>query len=449
MKPPYDREAEMYLLGAVLLKPDILPSVKQTVSDIDFFTEIYRDIYHALSAKCFDPVSICDHLKGKRDKKETIQTITQIIGDVSMSAGWMNHAKIVKNNSLLRQWMSLGSYLHDQVSNPDADPDLIASEVKAAIRDIEAELETGYLDMKRVVDDTLKDIEARTNHLPGVTEIKTGLNNLDEILGGYERGTTNYIIARPSIGKTAFALTIARNVAQKEPGTVLFFSLEMTYRALARRLLSTESEIHLSRLKSGNIYHTDDERLDQAAKSVSQANMIIVDHPKYREIERLIAATESIATQKSVSCVIIDHIQKTTSRKRYNSQNALYEYISGEVAALAKSINVPFIVLSQLSRKSEDRPEHERRPKLEDMRSTGAWEQDADTVIGLYRTRRDSRIIQVEGLKDRDGAAAGKRVYFDFEGSTQTITDTSKERAMMILEAEREDIKISKRGFEG
>jgi replicative DNA helicase len=177
--------------------------------------------------------------------------------------------------------------------------------------------------------------------------------------------------------------------------------------------------------------------------------MIIVDHPKYREIERLIAATESIATQKSVSCVIIDHIQKTTSRKRYNSQNALYEYISGEVAALAKSINVPFIVLSQLSRKSEDRPEHERRPKLEDMRSTGAWEQDADTVIGLYRTRRDSRIIQVEGLKDRDGAAAGKRVYFDFEGSTQTITDTTKERAMMILQAEKEDIKISKRGFEG
>jgi hypothetical protein len=83
------------------------------------------------------------------------------------------------------------------------------------------------------------------------------------------------------------------------------------------------------------------------------------------------------------------------------------------------------------------------------MRSTGAWEQDADTVIGLYRTRRDSRIIQVEGLKDRDGAAAGKRVYFDFEGSTQTIVDTTKERAMMILQAEKEDIKISKRGFEG
>jgi replicative DNA helicase len=177
--------------------------------------------------------------------------------------------------------------------------------------------------------------------------------------------------------------------------------------------------------------------------------MIIVDHPKYREIERLIAATESIATQMSVSCVIIDHIQKTTSRKRFTGDNSRLEYISGEMSALAKSINAPIFVLSQLNRKSEDRPEHERRPKLEDMRGSGAFEQDADTVIGLFRTKRESRILQVDGLKDRDGAAAGKRVYFDFEGSTQTITDTSKERAMMILEAEREDIKISKRGFEG
>jgi replicative DNA helicase len=174
--------------------------------------------------------------------------------------------------------------------------------------------------------------------------------------------------------------------------------------------------------------------------------MIIVDHPKYREIERLIAATESIATQMSVSCVIIDHIQKTTSRKKFNSTNSLYEYISGEISALAKSVNVPFIVLSQLSRASESRPEHDRRPKLEDMRSSGAWEQDADTVIGLHRSRRDSRIMQVQGLKDRDGAGAGKTVFFDFDGATQTITDADRERAKAVLEAEKLDMK-NNRGF--
>jgi replicative DNA helicase len=429
--PPSNIDAERELIGAMFLRPEIIPAVRENISSLDFYLEAHKDLFAAIT-----PRSTLIEVGEKLQRNPAaLKAMAAAVETVSTSAGWKSHAKIIKTKSLLRQWLSLGSYLSEICNEHEADPDIIASEAKAVIRDIEAEIESDYLDMPRIVNDTLQEIRERGKGQQYT--MKTGLDALDDALSGYERGTYNLVIARPSIGKTAFALKVAKEASTHEPGITLFWSLEMAYRAVTRRLLADESQIHLSKLKSGNIYHTEIENLDIAAKCLSQANMIIADHPKYREIERLIAATESIATQKTLSCVIIDHIQKTTSQKRYNSDNSKYEYISGEIAAMAKALNVPVIVLCQLNRQLESRPEHQRRPRLENIRSSGAFEQDADTVIGLHRESRHSRILHVEGLKDRDGGAAGRLLFFEFNGATQTISDIDQAEAQSILAQEK------------
>jgi replicative DNA helicase len=434
--PQHNVGAEAHVIGAMLLQPQIIPAVKGTLSSLDFYQEIHRDIFEAITPNICTPVAIGDRLRNKT--AEVGKALSDILTSVSTSAGWSESAKIVKRLSLVRQWMSVSEYLREQCQPPDCDPDVIASETKAAIRDIEAELESGYLEMPQVISDSLTEIQERGKKNPAMEPVKTGLALFDDVFGGYEKGTYNLIIARPGIGKTAFALRIARHIATHESGTALFWSLEMAYRALARRLLSDESQIHLSKLKSGNVYEHEHETLDSAARYLSGGNMIVADHPKYREVEKLMAATESLGTQRTLSCVVVDHVQKMTSRKKYASDNSKYEYISGELAALAKALHVPVIILCQLNRQLESRPESKRRPKLEDIRSSGGFEQDADTVIGLHRTKRDSTIMQVEGLKDRDGAGSGRLMFFEFIGSTQTIRDIDQHEARRVLEYEKE-----------
>lgn len=434
--PPHNIEAERYVIGAMLINPKIIPEVKDALSSLDFYREIHKDIFSVMSVKVWEPEIIINHLAGIQPKKDVQNALSEAVDCISTSAGWKHHAKLVKGASSIRQWLALSHYIQSECQKPAANPDIIASEAKAAIRDIEAELETGYLSMDKIVDDTVIEIKERAKGTISFQPVKTGLTNIDKVYGGFEPGRYNLIIARPGIGKTAFGLTLAKNIASSQPGTALIFSIEMGYRQLARRLLSDRSKIHLSRLKSGNIYH-DEERLDEAARYLSETNMIIIDHPKYREIERLMTAAESIATQNSINCLILDHVQKTTSRKRFTNDNSKYEYISGELAALAKALNVPFFVLCQLNRELESRPENQRRPRISDIRGSGAFEQDGDVIMGLHRTSRESQILQVEGLKDRDGDGAGKLVYLRFRGSTQTIEDIDPDEAMGILQAEK------------
>ena len=259
----------------------------------------------------------------------------------------------------------------------------------------------------------IEKIEERAKSGNRFVGVKTGFQNIDIYMNGLEPKTTNYLIARPSMGKTALALNISDFVALNYPGKVIFFSLESGDKALTRRRLSAHSGIFLSRLRTGDVREDQWPDLIESANALSENNLIIIDRPRYKTIENLIALSESLAMESPLSLIVIDHIQRMRARKRFNNRHLELSFISEEISSLAKDLDIPILILCQLSRKVEDRAKHNQQPRLSDMKESGDLEQNADSVWGLYRKDKEDEYAHIEGLKGRDTGTWKTWLRFD------------------------------------
>lgn len=421
--PPHNLEAEIAILGAMLIRKQSIPKVQKIINPDDFYREAHKDICKAifdLKSKA-DIITVAEWLDKKNllEKCKGSAYLISIVEAVVTSAGVEYHAEIVKSLSKRRQIISQCSITAEKSFQSWADIEEILSDHKAGIRSIQAGEQGDYRNNQEIVKAVFKDIQERSDSGNRFVGVKTGFQNIDTYMNGLEPKTTNHLIARPSMGKTALALNITDFVASNYPGKAIFFSLESGDKALTRRRLSAHSGVFMSRLRTGDVLDSQWPDLIEAANVLSENNLIIIDRPRYKIIENLIAMAETIAMESPLSLIVIDHIQRMRSRGRFNNRHLELSFISEEISSLANDLNIPILILCQLNREVEKRKD--QRPKLFDMKESGDLEQNADVVIGLYREDKQSETMEIECLKGRDTGTW--KTYLTFDRFIQKISD--------------------------
>jgi replicative DNA helicase len=406
---PYSQEAEVSILGGLFLNPSGLAAVKTRLSPEDFYLTETAELYRAMLDVGMDVVVLTDHLR-KTDKLELVggvDGIGSIISGVSTSAGSDRHIQMVKESSKKRQIMRVCSDVVDLAGSQDIEETL--SILKDLVRSNHEK--STEKDSRTLLTEVYSEIERRSNEKDFEVGIPTGFPSIDEKIGGLEAKTLTYIIARPSVGKTALAIAMAENMSKLNRGKVLFFSLEMGDRQIMRRMLASESNVFLSRIRHGNIQDGQWDALIQSGNELKDVDMMILDSSKYKNIETLVSKTESVAIDDKISCVFVDHVQLMRGKQKFGSRHLEISYISDLLKSLAKDLDIPVVGLCQLNRGVEKRTN--KRPQLEDMKESGDLEQDADNVIGIYRENKESEVMELGGLKGRDVGTWQCEVTFD------------------------------------
>lgn len=400
--PPQNIEVEQAILGAMLINPACIIKLKSFLDANDFYREANALIFKAILEVGGD-VRLIAHKLNQDNKLEQIggfQYISELAEAVSTSASIEHHSEILKDLSRRRKIISTSMTAGEQSHDLSVELDNTLSVLKSDIRETQADRGCDYRNNKELVKAVFKDIERRANENRHHIGILSGFNAIDSHLNGFEPKTLIYIIGRPSMGKTALGINIADNMALTNQGLVLFFSLEMGDEQITRRRLSAKSRINLSHIRAGYIQASQWPDLVEAADKVADNNILVIDRAKYKTFEHLTAITETIALEHKIACIFVDHIQLMNSRKNFSNRHLEISYISNNLKSIAKDLDIPVIVLSQLRRDVESRKN--RRPQLSDMKESGDLEQDGDVIIGIYREEKDSETMEIAGLKGRD-----------------------------------------------
>lgn len=420
--PKHNPDVERAVLGAMMLNTDKIPVVKKLLKPPDFQSRDFPAICEAIFelGKDTTPGSVIEYLNRKH-KGQGVDHLSQIC-ETSISAGVEYHARLVREAKQKLTLWHICKKTEDGLSGQNISE--ILSYVKNEIRNIESDQEDDFKRSDAAVKAVFKIMEDSENVIP--PGINTGFSQIDEKTSGWEPQTTHYLIARPSIGKTALALNIADNIVKRYSGAVVFFSLESSYQALTRRRLASYSNLNPNYFKSGIMQDKEWEEAIRAADRVSDTNFIIVDHPRYKELQNLIAMAETIAMREPVRFIVIDHLIRMRTSPPKQSKNLELGFITEEISSLAKELNIPILVLAQLNRQIESRPPKQQYPRLSDIRESGMVEENADGVYGLWRENKESDKARFECLKGRD-FPAGWVTWFDFDRSCQVFTQADYE----------------------
>ncbi len=392
---PTSIEAEQALIGSILINPEKLDSVISIVNSQDFYDQRHIKIFKAIeelndNGTQIDLLTISENLKGK-GLLESVggdEYIAQLSDSVPTSAHAEEYAKIVKDKSLLRSLIKAGSEIVELAySTMDVEEILDLAE-KVVFRIAESHVTKTYSDIRQSLTEVFELLEKmREDHIKGVgalvTGIPTGFKMLDEMTSGFHKSDLIILAARPSVGKTAFALNLAKNMATVGNASVGIFSLEMSREQLVQRLLAMESLVDLQKVRRG--WLTDDEwkKLVQGASRLMKAKLVVDDESNL-EPRILRAKARRMKKEYNIDAIFIDYLQLMSSGdSRRDSRQQEISEISRSLKLLAREIDVSIIALSQLSRAVEQR--EDKRPRLSDLRESGAIEQDADVVLFLYR----------------------------------------------------------------
>jgi replicative DNA helicase len=293
------------------------------------------------------------------------------------------YARIVKEKSTLRNLIFAANKILSNAYEADQEADLVLDDAESAIMSVaDDRLRAGFVPMRDLVKESFPKIEQLFEQKRLITGVPTGFVDLDEMTRGLQPGDLVIVAARPSMGKTSLVLNIAQHVAMLPDHTVGFFSLEMSKESLFLRLLTSEAQIDSHRLMSGAIGQKDYGRISHALETLSAMRLFIDDTASVGVLE-MRAKTRRLKGEHGLSLVVVDYIQLMSGRGRFENRTLELASISRSLKGLAKELNVPIVVLSQLSRAPESRSDH--RPQLSDLRESGALEQDADVVVLIYR----------------------------------------------------------------
>ena len=389
---PHSASAEQAVIGSMLIDTRCIPDVIERLKGAEFYIQQNRDIFETIYAmfsygQTIDPITVLDQMKTRGVFRETSTAyIAELMRITPTAANVLEYAAIVSDRALLRNLATAADEINTLVyeGTGEAENMLEAAERKIyALR--QGRVVGGLVPISTVVQTVYSNLSEAASSGQKIPGLSTGLNDLDRYILGLNKGELILIAARPGMGKTSIALNIAMNVAKKSGKTVAVFSLEMSREQLVSRLLAGEGLVPSQNLLTGQLNSDEWKRIAAAAQVLSATDMRIDDNPM-RSVSDMNAQCRRIS---NLGLVVIDYLQLMQSAggdsRKYAGENRqqVVSDISRMLKIMAKELNVPVICLSQLSRASEGRPN--KRPMLSDLRESGAIEQDADVVIGLYR----------------------------------------------------------------
>ena len=398
--PPQNIEAEQSVLGAMLIEKEAIPKVMEILRDTDFYREAHRVIFNAMlelynKNEAVDMITVTEILKrdNKLEDVGGIAYVTSLANTVPTAANVTYHASIIEEKSILRQLVSVSTQIASMGYEANDDVKNIIDSAESKILEISNRKKTAdFTPINEIVLDSFKSIEALMGNKNGLTGLPTGFEDLDNLTSGLHGSDFIILAARPSMGKTAFALNVVQNVAIRAakkvggaPKTVAFFSLEMSKEQLVQRMLCAEANIDSQRLRIGELRDEDWAMLINTADTLSSANIYIDDTAGITAMD-MRSRARRLKAEHGLDLIVVDYLQLMQgSGKKNNSGDRQQEVseISRSLKALARELDVPVIALSQLSRSVEAR--QVKRPMLSDLRESGSLEQDADIVAFLYR----------------------------------------------------------------
>lgn len=389
---PHSASAEQAVIGSMLIDTRCIPDVIERLKGAEFYIQQNRDIFETIYAmfsygQTIDPITVLDQMKTRGVFRESSTAyIAELMRITPTAANVLEYAAIVSDRALLRNLATAADEINTLVyeGTGEAENMLEAAERKIyALR--QGRVVGGLVPISTVVQTVYSNLSEAASSGQKIPGLSTGLNDLDRFILGLNKGELILIAARPGMGKTSIALNIAMNVAKKSGKTVAVFSLEMSREQLVSRLLAGEGLVPSQNLLTGQLNSDEWKRIAAAAQVLSATDMRIDDNP-------MLSVSDMNAQCRRISnlgLVVIDYLQLMQSAggdsRKYAGENRqqVVSDMSRMLKIMAKELNVPVICLSQLSRASEGRPN--KRPMLSDLRESGAIEQDADVVIGLYR----------------------------------------------------------------
>ncbi|MBQ7667829.1 MAG: replicative DNA helicase [Clostridia bacterium] len=388
---PNDIEAEQAVLGSMIIDKDAIASVLEKITPDDFYREDNKEIFSAIcdlfeASKPVDLLTLKEQLRlrGTLDAVGGIAYIAELSGKVPTSANIEHYAKIVEEKSLLRKLIRASTDIVNMGYSANEEVQTIVDSAEKKIFDvIQKRNVKGFTPVKSILVDNFEKLEELYNQKSFLTGASYGFPDLDMKTAGLHNSDLILIAARPSLGKTAFALNIAQNVAIRSKIPVAIFSLEMSKEQLVYRMLASEGMIDSNKLRTGKLEEDDWSKLATASSLLTDAPIYIDDTPGQTVME-IRAKCRRLKLEKGLGLVVVDYLQLMQGSRRSgdNRQQEVSE-MSRALKIMAKELDVPVITLSQLSRAPDSRPDH--HPVLSDLRESGAIEQDADIVMFLYR----------------------------------------------------------------
>jgi len=424
--PPQNTEAEQSLLGCLMLDKDAIVKVVDFIKSEDFYKGIHQDIYQAMFElyERSDPIDILS-VSGRLKEKGRLEEIggsaylTSLINTIPTATHVSNYAKIVRQKKILRDLISASEEIGLSAFDESEEVDILLDKAEKTVFNIgQRALTQTFTPIKEILPETFERLNMLSEHQGGLRGVPTGFKDLDNKLAGLQKSDLIILAARPAMGKSSLALDIARNVAIHTNQPVGLFSLEMSKDQLADRLISAVANIDSWHLRTGRLQNDDFSRIQHAMGILSEAP-IYIDDAGSVNILQMRAMARRLQANKGLSLLIIDYLQLMQPMNRFASPVQQVTENSRALKILAKELNVPVLVLSQLSRAVEARVP--QIPRLSDLRESGAIEQDADVVMFIYREDAYNENSLTQGQaqilieKHRNGPVGSIDLYFDKE----------------------------------
>lgn len=395
--PPQAKDLEEAVLGAIMLEKSAFDTVVEILKPECFYVDAHQRIFKAMrslsdKSQPIDMLTVVEELRLKEelDVVGGPYYITKLTNSVVSSANVGAHSRIILQKFIQRELIRISGEIISEAYEDSTDVFDLLDEAESKIYGVTSEhLRNNFTPVDRVLVETYKRIEDMRHRNEDITGVPSGFPTLDKITYGWQNTDLIILAARPSVGKTAFALNLARNAAlsAKKPTPVALFSLEMSAGQLVQRILSAESEIWLEKIARGKMEEYEMEQLyKKGIQRLSSAPLFIDDTPALNIFE-LRAKCRRLKNVNNIGLIIIDYLQlmSGTGENRNSNREQEISNISRSLKALAKELSVPIIALSQLSREVEKRKDGNKMPQLSDLRESGAIEQDADMVCFIYR----------------------------------------------------------------
>lgn len=421
--PPQNLEAEMAVLGAMLLEKDAIGIAIEKLKSESFYSDIHKKLFANIIGlydenKPVDLLTLIERLKNRNELEAVggASYAAAIINSVPTAANIEYYIEIVKEKSILRRLIDVSTEVITQCYDSPGDVSSVLDTAEQKIFDIAQNRgEASISSFRELVKDSIEMVEKLYQHKRLVTGVPTGYKDFDKICSGLQSSDLIVFAARPSMGKTTLALNIAEHVALEEKLPVAIFSLEMNKSQLVLRMLCSHSRVNTQRVRTGFLGESDFPYLVAAAGRLSSAPIFIDDTPSISVME-LRTKARRLKAKHDIRLVIVDYLQlmQSVSRRAENRQQEIAD-ISRSFKGLARELNIPIILVSQLNRAVEGRQDH--RPQLSDLRESGAIEQDADVVVLLlrkeyYNPEDSPGVADVIVAKQRNGPTGDIKLKF-------------------------------------
>ncbi len=424
--PPHSIEAEQSVLGGLLLENRAWDKVADVVSEQDFYRQDHRLIFRSIATlaeqdKPLDAITLSEWLKD-RDELENaggMAYLMTLAKDTPSAANIRAYAEIVREKSVLRQLISIGSEITDDAFNAGERPSKeLLDEAERKVFEIaeQGNRAQDFQDIKTLLKETLAHIDELSKSDATLTGAATGYTDLDNMTSGLQKGDLVIVAGRPSMGKTTFSMNLAEFIAINDKKPVAIFSMEMPAEQLILRMFASIGRVPLNDIRTGKIREEDWPRIGMAVKTFGETKLFIDDTAAMSPTEIRAKARRLAREHGQLGCIVIDYIQLMQSGNKSDNRAAEISEISRGLKALAKELECPVIALSQLNRSLEQRPN--KRPIMSDLRESGAIEQDADVIMFIYRDEvynedtPDKGMAEVIIGKQRNGAIGKVRLTF-------------------------------------